>query len=206
MIDFKQTTAYQFLLSAKLGDGAYIAHPSGSTYFQFTSYKPDYIYHVKQLLSNAGFMFIPIRTVHSGYKKGSTGLQLCTRIDDRLKVIRKLSIMDTLSNLDTVGLSYLFLDDGSIHKHKFFGNLYCNTFTDIEVQKLIDVFYQFYPVKCCVKGVDRKKDGRQYPYVRIPRAVMDLFKHDVKKLIDENGLRCFDYKVVSPSQTIEKHD
>lgn len=207
MSNFNQTTAYQFLLSSKLGDGAYITQNGGKTYsLLFTSYKPDYVAHVKALLEDYGFVFCPIRVVRSGYKKGSSGWQLYTRIDPRLKEIADMSVVEALNHMNPTGLSYYFLDDGSIHKRRFFGNLYCNTFTDEEVQKLIDTFYKFYPIKPCVKGFDRKKDGRQYPYVRIPRAVMDEYKKDIKKLIDSSDLHCFDYKVVSPSQTIEKHD
>ena len=106
-----------------------------------------------------------------------------------------MSTIEILHKLDIQGLVYYFLDDGTYHQRKHFGHLYCNTFSDDEVEVLIDVLYKFYPQKRCTKRFDRKKDGRQYPYIYIPVVVMNEFKKDIKNFLEENNIDSLMYKV-----------
>ena len=193
----------QVLLSAKLGDGCYVEQ-SGRHYLQFVSYHLDYITHIKSKLDSKGFYTSNLRIQKSGYKKDSFGYAFSTRIDVRLDSVAEMSVLQVLDNIDIEGLCYFFLDDGSFHQKKHFGHLYCNTFTDIEVDKLVQVFYKFYPQKLCKKRIDKKKDGRSYPYIYIPVAVMDSFRIDLKKFLMKYDLQSFYYKIGQPSQTIER--
>lgn len=207
MIKLKRKTIPQILLSAKLGDGSYAKCPTNINYcFRFTSYKLDYISHVKSQIDKLGYYTGNLATTKSGFKKGSFGYTFSTRVHPYFTKIALMSISEALDLITKLGLCYLFLDDGSLHKHKFFGHIYCNSFNDAEVEKLIEVMYKYYPQKKCSKRIDKKKDGRKYPYIYIPVQVMNVFKEDVKKLIDKYELHSFDYKVVSPSQTIERQD
>ena len=106
-----------------------------------------------------------------------------------------MQICDILHNLDKQGLVYYFLDDGTFHQKKHFGHLYCNTFSDEEVETLIDVFYKFYPQKRCSKRIDKKKDGRQYPYIYIPVVVMNEFREDIYNFLTENDIVSLKYKI-----------
>lgn len=206
--EFLQSNIGQFLLSAKLGDGCYRQNGTRETsvYMTFVSYKDGYANFVNSFLNRYGFKTCPMRKVYSGYKKGSSGWAVTTRIHYTLCEISEMSKLEAIQNLNKFGLSFLYLDDGSLHKRRFCGHIYCNTFSDQEVEALIDKMYELYPIVRSSKRLDRKKDGRQYPYIYISTFTMKEFRKDVAKIIDQYGLHCFDYKVLQPSQTIEKTD
>ena len=192
----------QLVYSLKLGDGCFVKNSSGerfgtSTYYvQCSSVNLDYISHKKSILDKLGVYTRPISDKgKSGYKKDSKIYYFWTRVHPLITKVGNMSVLEILDNLDIEGLVYFFLDDGTFHQNKHFGHIYCNTFNDEEVEKLIDVMFHFYPQKRCVKRVDRKKDGRQYPYIYIPVVVMNEFKKDVQKFLEDNEIYSLLYKV-----------
>ena len=202
---FMKTKKYlQFLLSSKLGDGCYVKHTSGSCYLQFVSFHLDYITLMKSNLDSNGIKTSNLRIQKSGYKKDSSGYAFTSRIDERIKEVYEMSVIEVITNLNAEGLCYLFIDDGSFHQRKHFGHIYCNSFSDEEVEALINKIYELYPDKKCSKRLDKKKDGRVYPYIYIPVSVMNTFKKDLEEFIRSKEIYSFLYKVGQPSQTIEK--
>ena len=195
----------QFLYSAKLGDGCfYRRSPKHNYLFQFTSYNKEYIDFAFKHLKELGYFPNKVREMKSGYKEGSSGHYFQTRVHKDFTYVANLSIKETIERLNLEGLIFLYLDDGSFHKNKHTGHLYCNTFSEEEASALIDKFYAFYSVKKCTLHWDKKRSGKKYPYIYIPVSVMNLFKHDIKELISKNSLNSFMYKVGLPSQTTEK--
>ena len=191
----------QLLYSLKVGDGSFVQNSTGERFGKATycllinSINLDYLVHKKTELERQGIRTQSLRTTKSGYKEDSVIYVFGTRIHNHITRVAHMSITEVLNNLDVQGLVYYFLDDGTYHQKKHFGHLYCNTFSDEEVEVLIDVMYKFYPQKRCVKRIDKKKDGRQYPYIYIPVVVMNEFKKDIQKFLDENGIESLKYKV-----------
>lgn len=74
-------------------------------------------------------------------------------------------------------------------------HIYCNEFSVEETNKLIEKFYQLYPIKACSFRWDKKKDGRKYPYIYIPVKTANVFKEDIKDFLLTNEINSMLYKV-----------
>lgn len=191
----------QLLYSLKLGDGGFVQNSTGERFGRVTysllisSINLDYLVHKKTELERQGIFTQPLRTAKSGFKEDSIIYVFGTRVHYHITKVANMKISDILHKLDIQGLVYYFLDDGTFHQKKHFGHLYCNTLNDEEVDILINVLYKFYPQKKCVKRIDKKKDGRQYPYIYIPVVVMNEFKKDIEKFLKANEINSLIYKV-----------
>lgn len=191
----------QLLYSLKLGDGGFVtqckdkSNPKPNYYLQVTSINLDYISHKKSQLDVLGVFTQPLHIGKSGFKSTSIIYRFSTRNHHLISRVGNMNTIDIINSLNIEGLTYLFLDDGTFHQKKHFGHIYCNSFNDEEVETLIKVMYKFYPQKLCVKRVDKKKDGRQYPYIYIPVIVMNEFKKDIGKFLEENHIESMKYKV-----------
>lgn len=192
----------QLLLSAKFGDACYVN--MGKNYkVMFQNKNLDYLSYKKNELNKLGIYTRDFQTVKSGYKKGSFSYSLDTRVNSILTEYAEIPNIQAIRAFNKEGLILFYLDDGTYHQNKHFMHLYCNTFSDIEVDELIKVFFKHYPQKLCAKRVDRKKDGRSYPYIYIPVVVAEVFKKDVHKFLIKNDIPSLLYKTGLPSQTIE---
>ena len=184
----------QMLYSLRLGDGSYITQ--GVNYNLYvSSISLQYVVFKKTILERGGVITQTLRETKSGFKSSSVVYAFGARVHPLISEVATMSIIDILKSLDVEGLALYFLDDGTFHQRKHFGHLYCNTFTDEEVETLIETLFKFYPVKRCVVRYDRKKDGRVYPYVYIPVPVMNAFKEDIKSLIGKYELTDYKYKI-----------
>lgn len=197
---------YQLLLSGKIGDGCFITQTKKSSnkryYFLTNSINSDYIKHKQDIFTKNG-IFTRKLNCSSGYKKTSKIYGFSTNVISEVTEIGNMNIEDVLDNLDLKGLIYYYLDDGTLHKHKHFMHIYCNTFSEHEANKLIELLYKYYPIKKCKLAYDRKKDGRIFPYIRIPVPTAREFSKDIRKFLIDNNINSLLYKTVSPSQTIE---
>lgn len=191
----------QLLYSLKIGDGCFVTQCKDESverpnyYLMANSINLDYISHKKSQLDKLGISTQPLHIGKSGYKDSSVIYNFGTRNHPLITKVGNMSITDILKSINVEGLVYLFLDDGTFHQKKHFGHIYCNTFSDEEVELLINVMYKFYPQKRCVKRLDKKKDGRQYPYIYIPVVVMNEFRKDIQKFLEENNINSLMYKV-----------
>lgn len=193
---------YQLLLSLKIGDGCYITQSRNrNTYsLKSSSVNADYLKYKKDVLSKFGIVVRDTKC-YSGYKKGSQFAGFDTRINPHISKVGQMTKIEVLKNLDCNGLIYYYLDDGSLHKHKNTMHIYCNTFNDEEVQELINILYRLFPIKRCSVHLDKKKDGRVFPYMYLPVCVAYEFSKIVRKFLIENNINSLLYKTISPSQT-----
>lgn len=196
---------YQLLLSLKIGDGCYVNQRKKSkpTYYLTTrSINSDYIDY-KQHLLNKYNIFTRKFTGVSGFN--SLKIQSCfrTRVEPEITLVGRMSVDEILDCLDIYGLCLYYLDDGSLHKHKHFMNLNCNSFTYKETEHLIDVIYKIFPIQRCSHRIDKKKSGKQYNYVYVPPKVAREFSKYVHKFLIDNNIQSLLYKTIPPSQTIE---
>jgi len=193
----------QLLISGKLGDGCLVRRNENSNAFiMFNSTTMDYLIHKKVELEKAGIGTTRITYGTSGYIKNKKIPKFTTRVDKRITKVYDMSKLECIKNLDKIGLIYLFLDDGSLHKKKLFGNIYCNTFNDIEVSELINKINYYYPLANAKKLYDRKKDGRCYPYIIIHKLGMLEFLKDIQEFVIKYDINDMFYKAGLPSTTI----
>lgn len=193
----------QLLYSGKLGDGCIVRQsPTSNASILFNTINMDYLVHKKCILEQNDISTSHITYGTSGYKKGRLIPRFSSRVDERITKVANMSKLECIKALDKQGLIYLFLDDGSLHKHKLFGNIYCNSFNDEEIQALIDKIYELYPGTRCSKLYDRKKDGRVYPYISIKKVTMFDFLIDIRKFVEKYDIQDMFYKAGIPSTTI----
>ena len=196
---------YQLLLSLKLGDGCFITQRktlSKTYYLKVNSINSDYLGYKESVLNKYGIATKPIKC-QSGYNKESNIKGFTTLTVSEVSEIGNMSISNIIKDLDILGLTYYYLDDGSLHKHKHFMHLYCNSFSIDESKELVDKIYEIFPQKKCSLHFDRKKDGRVFPYIYIPCSVSKVFTLYVRKFLLDNDINSMLYKTFLPSQTIE---
>ena len=180
----------QLLLSLKIGDGCYHTQTKLSEDKHYSlllnSINLQYVLHKKNELEKLGIKTSKVHKGKSGYKKSSVIYSISTRLHPLLTQIGNMTNIEVINNLNKEGLIYYYLDDGSYHKTRHHMHLYCNTFNQEELECLINKIYEQYPIKPCTIHYDKKKDGRCYPYLYVPRKVVDVFKDDVYDFLIEN--------------------
>lgn len=196
---------YQGLLSSRLGDGGFIRN--GVNYsVQFVSKFRDYLEFKRNLFISYG---LPIRDnnitkLYSGYKEGAFSYQFYTRNSSIITEVALMTKIDVINYLNLEGLIMYYLEDGSFHQKKRFSHLYCNTFNPQEVNALIEKIYSIYPVKPPTLRWDRKRDGREFPYLYLPVPTTNELCEDTLNFLESNNIESLKYKVgISPSTTIE---
>lgn len=186
----------QVFLSGILGDGYIHTTNSNSTYFTTNCKFEEYIDYKAQLLGN---LFISKNIqVENGYCKTPI-YTLRSRSDKRLLVLKELEVDTILSNLTELGVALWFYDDGSLHKSSLFYNLNTHSFPkDVQEQYFIPFFNNLgiYPAL----QIERKKDGRQFWYLRIGKF---SGADKVSAILEKYPLNCYSYKRWS-SETIQK--
>lgn len=193
----------QLLISGKLGDGCIVRKSStAKAIIMFNTISMDYLIHKKVILEKNGIGTSNIHYGMSGYKKGRKIPRFSSHVDTRITKVSEMSILECINKLDKIGLIYLFLDDGSLHQKRRFGNLYCNSFKEDEVEALIQKIWELYPIKRCSKLFDKKKDGRVYPYITIKRDTMEAFLIDLQNFLNKYEIKDMFYKAGLPSTTI----
>lgn len=191
----------QLLYSGKLGDGC-LVHRAKTSVIIFSSKCLNYLVHKKLILEINGIRTSNITYGKSGYTGRYDIARFSSYSDLRIENVYDMSKCTCIKNLNKLGLIYLFLDDGSLHKKAKTGHIYCNSFTDEEVEVLIDKIWELYPIKRCSKLYDKKKDGRCYPYIYISKYTMKEFVKDVAKFVTYYNITDMFYKADLPSTTI----
>lgn len=194
----------QVLLSGKLGDGSIVTQYEGTgSYITFNTINLDYLEYRKRVLEENGLWVSEVQYGPSGYIKGKLIPRIRTRVDSRVTEVGRMTVSEAIEGLDTTGLVQLYLDDGTYIKRVPVAQLYVNSFTVEEVGLLIEKIYKHYPAKKCSIVWDKKRDGRKYPYLYIPKATFALFLEDIRKFLVDNKLESLYYKGGLPSTTIE---
>lgn len=199
-------TLEDILISGKLGDGCFVKKHK-SSYFQTVSKNIDYLDFKRSVIRENGILSGRLNVTRSGYNKNKHSYNFSTVSDPKIGYINDLSISEAIKKLTKNGLILYYLDDGSLHKHKEFINLYCNTFSIEEINLLIEKIWSFYPIKVANILWDRKKDGRKYPYLYVSCTTARVFCEDVKHFLIKHNIISLLYKVKNkknlPSTTIE---
>lgn len=186
----------QVIVSGKFGDGC-ISTPktcADNSYFRTNCVYEEYIDFKMKLLgdlvSNKNF------TKENGYSK--TPIYSCyTHVNPDITTIKNMDIESSLNLLDDLGLALWFYDDGSLHKTKLFYNLNTQDFSEEINRDLFVPFLEKFNIHA-KPTIERKKDGREFWYLRIGRYDG---AYEISKILDKYRVNCFDYKIWS-SETI----
>lgn len=190
----------QLLLSLKIGDGCYVTQNSGNSYsVMFNGIRQDYIEHKANVLCDNELIVKPIEC-YSGYVKGKKLFGYRTWVSPEVTEVGQMSVSDVINSLDILGLIYYFLDDGSLHKAHNTYHIYCNSFTVEEVNVLLDLIYKYFPQQRGTIRWDRKKDGREFPYIYLPRVVAELFSTYIQEFLIDHDISSLLYKTIDPQR------
>jgi hypothetical protein len=189
-------------VNAKLGDGCLQkSSETSNARAAFTGKDISWISFKRDLAIKEGFEVSQLVSAYSGYKKNMSMVRFSTKTDVRLTYVANTNTVDVLDSLNKKDLIMWYLDDGSWHKTRKTMHLYCNMLNDKELCSLMTRIYFMYGIEPR-RRVDRKKDGRVYPYLYFPRLLVERFKKDVQAFLIENQLESLYYKIGETSETI----
>ena len=104
---------------------------------------------------------------NNGYKKG-----IIYRVDsvanDYGKKLYKGSLEEAIKDIDELGLSLWFLDDGSLHKKNFFYNISTHSFPLKEQTEVLVPLLNRFGIYPKIYS-ETKKDGRQFNYLYVSK-------------------------------------
>ena len=186
---------YNIVANAMLGDGCVHTPKTGKNpYLVFSSTSLDLLNAKRMMCIEHG---IGVEVIRPKKQLGYGKKQMYEFRTNRHKSISEIAASgkcNVIMNLGKEDIALWFLDDGSLHKHKFFGHLYCNTLTSDELGVLIERIVALYGI-LPKERKDRKKDGREYPYLYYPVSLMTVMQPDIKKLIRCYGIVSLQYKI-----------
>jgi hypothetical protein len=189
-------------VNAKLGDGSLHMPTKESTNarIHFNSKNLEWLTYKRDLAIKEGFNVSLIKDAYSGYSDKMNLYKFTVNTDERLTYVYKHSRYEVIESLTKTDLIMWYLDDGSWHKVRHTMHLYCNMLTEDEVEVLINRIEWLYGIRP-KNRVDRKKDGRAYPYLYFPRKLVEAFKPDVREFLETNRIDSMLYKVGETSTT-----
>lgn len=189
----------QVVLTGKLGDGILATngrakmHPEVSYpyYYQSNSIYYEYVAFKKRLLGNLCRSDIRDR-INGGYKANHI-FTIATVSHPQITEIAKESLIDSLNRLDELGLALWFYDDGSLHQKKLFYNLNTQSFSKDENVNIIAPFLKDRFGITAKPTIERKADGREFWYLRIPKYTGTFVVSDI---LERYPVSCFNYKII----------
>jgi hypothetical protein len=187
----------QVILTGKFGDGCLSTPKScvdNSLYSSSCIYEEYVDYKMNLLGELSGTKSY---TAINGYSKKPIW-QFHTHVHPSITAIKNMDIESSLNLMDDLGLALWFYDDGSLHKTKLFYNLNTQAFSEEINRDLFVPFLSKFNIKA-KPTIERKKDGKEYWYLRIGRYDG---AYEVSKILNKYPINCYNYKVWS-SETIQ---
>ena len=201
-------SAKQIIITAKIGDGCiYAPSQRGTSTASYSSILKDYMLYKHDVLSKEfKCCDVKIRDNSAGYNKHGMIYYFQTLVNEYCAKVYTYDIYKIIDSLDYFGYLMYYFDDGSFHKCHNTMQLYCNTFTQEQADALSSKIFDLFGGKSPKVYIDKKKDGRQYPYLYIPlsttKEIINCYEEFVKS---RPLLHCMAYKLGLPSQTIESN-
>ena len=121
-----------------------------------------------------------------------------THVNPDITKIKNMSIEEALTLMDDLGLALWFYDDGSLHKNKLFYNLNTQAYSEEVNRELFVPFLKKFNINA-VPTIERKKDGREFWYLRIGKYDG---AYEISQILNKYPINCYNYKVWS-SETIQ---
>lgn len=188
----------QVLVSGKFGDGSLCAPKTASSNSKFSTncIHKEYLEFKKDLLG--GLAFNITSRINKGFKDNII-YSLSTHASEDITKIRNMSIQEALELMDDLGLAMWFYDDGSLHQTKLFYNLNTQAFSKETNEQIIVPFLAKYNIHA-IPTIERKKNGKEYWYLRIPRY---QGAYEISQILSKYPINCYNYKIWS-SETSQK--
>lgn len=187
----------QVLLTGVFGDGS-ISLPKtckDNSIYSTCCIHEEYINFKIKLLG--GLVSKKFYTKENGFSKTPIW-RFHTHADRNIDIIRTLDIEQALNLMDELGIALWFYDDGSLHKSKYFYNLNTQAFSKEVNKDLFVPFFKKFNINA-IPTIERKKDGREFWYLRIGKYDGAF---EISQILNKYPINCYNYKVWS-SETIQ---
>lgn len=186
----------QVLLTGKFGDGCFVQTPN-QVYYGACCIHKEYIDFKAHLLGDMVSKTTAVQ--NKGFKEGII-YRLFTIADPRICLIADESLEDSLNRMTDLGFALWIYDDGSKHKDKEFYQINTQKYSKETIQSLFVPFLKNKFNITAVPTVERKKDGREFWYLRISKYQgADI----INSILQKYPIDCFKYKMWG-SETIQK--
>lgn len=187
----------QVILTGKFGDGS-ISTPKtcvDNSMYSTNCIHEEYLnYKIKllgDLVSNQNFL------ERNGFKQTPI-YRFHTHVNADITKIKNMSIEEALNLMNDLGIALWFYDDGSLHKDKLFYNLNTQAFSEEVNRDLFVPFFKKFDISA-KPTIERKKDGREFWYLRIGKYDG---AYKISQILDKYRVNCYNYKIWS-SETIQ---
>lgn len=186
-----KTGIERMALNAKLGDGGIYKNKNAycmmfvSTSLDYLTYKRDQLIKVRPA---------PIILGKSGYNGKKQIYKFSVRTIPEAVSAYAMSNIEAIKSMDKLDLILWMLDDGSVHKQHGTFHLYSNMLNREESEVLTKQIYKLYPVRMPSINTDRKKDGRSFLYIYMPRILAEVIQLDMEAFMNENMITSLLYK------------
>ena len=138
-----------------------------------------------------GDLALDIKQIENhGYKDGVL-YTLISRHHPDITKIRNMSIEESLSLIDELGIALWFYDDGSLHKSKLFYNLNTQKYSEEINSNILVPFLKKFNINA-KSTIERKKDGKEFWYLRISKFEG---AYEISKILSTYKVNCYDYKI-----------
>lgn len=187
----------QVILTGKFGDGC-LSTPKtcvDNSIYSSSCIHEEYVNFKMKLLGNLASSKSCVQ--ENGYSKKPIW-QFHTHVNPDITRIKNMSIEECLNLMDELGVALWFYDDGSLHKTKLFYNLSTHSFTKEVNEELLVPFLNKFNINAKTT-IERKKDGREFWYLRIGRYDG---AYEISQILNKYYVNCYDYKIWSP-ETIQ---
>jgi len=180
-------------INARLGDG--LLHYRGkNASLSMQSTLLDWLTVKRDICLLKGFDPSHITMQTSGFTGRRDIYAFSTKVAPAITEVYKTPLEDILAGLTKTDLIMWYLDDGSYHINRHTMHLYCNALTDEQVNILSARIVTLYGITPR-RREDRKKDGRSYPYLYFPRALVEVFRLDVERFLLRYKIKSLFYKI-----------
>ena len=191
---------YQVLLTGKFGDGSMSRSKGLNSNFMYAtnSVHREMVEFKYKLLGDLSSKSGIKTYINRGFKE-NTIYRFYSITSSLITDFYNEDWKKSLENMDELGLALWFYDDGSLHKTKLFYNLNTQKFSKNDNEYISEYFKRKWNI-IAIPTVERKKDGREFWYLRI-RKYDGAFT--ISNILKKYYLKCYDYKIIS-SETIQK--
>lgn len=197
----------KMVINAYFGDGHLLKQSKNANYsLSFCSVSFDLLVYKYNMCRKLTPKWVKDRV--SGYGGIKPIKAFGTRVNkDIVKYIEK-GFDFILSRFEMLDLILLYLDDGSVHKRHGTVHLYTNSFNLEETEKImerIDTLLKADEKHKCRRRVDKKKDGRAFNYIYIPRILAEYLIFETENFLNKYDIESLRYKIFYYADTLNDH-
>lgn len=176
----------QVMLSGLLGDGSV-----KQNHVTYNCMYREYMVFKRKLLGKLAKSEV-IESGNLGYKKGSKIYTFSVHINNYSRYLVRAPLLETIKDLDELGLAMWLMDDGSLHKKNYFYNINTHSFSREEEENILIPKLNEFGIYPSIM-TEKKKDGRLFSYLYISKWNGAMI---ISRILRKYMIDCYRYKLI----------